>query len=150
MDIEEDKIYIMPAGMPGFSEMKRFVIIEREETWPFLSYQCVDEPGLCFYIMNPCLFKGDYTINLAQVAREMRWEEGSIEDIKTYVIVNTSAGVPEKITANLLGPLLIHEIRHEAVQVVLHDSHYSHQYLIFGAALADNSCQNEDDCKIAL
>ncbi len=130
IDVQEDKIYTMPAGMPGFPGMKRFVIIKREEIWPFLCFQCLDDAELCFYIMNPHLFKADYKVNLAQVADEMGWATAD-EDIKIYVIVNTSGGTPEKITANLLGPLLIHVKRFEAAQYVLHNSQYSHQTPIF-------------------
>ncbi|MDX9785868.1 MAG: flagellar assembly protein FliW [Desulfobacterales bacterium] len=130
MVIEPEKIYTMPGGMPGFPGMKRFVILKREEIWPFYCLQCIDDSELCFYIMDPILFKADYAINLSQTAKEAGWE-GDLEAIKLYVIVNTSAGVPEKITANLLGPLLIHIKRFEAVQLVLHDSNYSHQHPIF-------------------
>ena len=122
--------------MPGFPGMKRFVILEREEVWPFYCFQCVDDAGLCFYIMNPHLFMADYRINLSHASTEIGWGD-HVEDIKVYVIVNTSAGVPEKITANLMGPLLIHVKRYEAAQYVLHDGKYSHQTPIFKAATSD-------------
>jgi flagellar assembly factor FliW len=70
---------------------------------------------------------------MKQAATEAGWDDDDPEDIKLYVIVNTSAGVPEKITANLIGPLVINTRRFEAVQLVLHNSPYSHQYLIFNA-----------------
>ena len=132
IQIDEGHIYTMPAGMPGFQGMKRFVIIEKEETWPFHCFQCLDDPDLSFFIMNPYLFMADYNVNLKQAALEAGWQDDSEEEIKTYVIVNTTAGVPEKITANLIGPLLINTKRFGAVQLVLHNSPYSHQHLIFG------------------
>lgn len=131
MEIEDDQIVTMPEGMPGFRNMKRFVIIEREEIWPFSCYQCLDDPILSFYIMSPSLFMADYKVDIQQGIREAGWEGDSPEDVKLYVIVNTSAGVPEKITANLVGPLLVNTRRHEAEQLVLHNSTYSHQHPIF-------------------
>jgi flagellar assembly factor FliW len=133
IDIDGGKVYTMPDGMPGFLSMKRFIIIERENIWPFQCYQCLDDPGLSFFIMNPYLFKADYEVDMKQAATEAGWDGDDPEDIKLYVIVNTSAGVPEKITANLIGPLVINTRRFEAVQLVLHNSPYSHQYLIFNA-----------------
>ncbi|MFH0730476.1 MAG: flagellar assembly protein FliW [Pseudomonadota bacterium] len=130
-EIREEKIISMPAGMPGFLGCKRFLIIEREETWPFYVYQCVDDKALSFYIMNPFLFNADYEVNLDQAIKEMRWLPDDRDHIKIYVIVNTTAGVPEKITANLLGPLIINTRNGEAVQLVLHNSPYSHKHLIF-------------------
>lgn len=130
MDIDEEQIYTMPTGMPGFPGTKRFVIIERQEIWPFCCYQCLDEPELSFYIMNPHLFEANYHVDLPYAAKEIGWEE-EITDIGVYVIVNTSAGIPDKITANLMGPLLVHAKRREAVQFVLHEGKYSHQTPVF-------------------
>lgn len=130
-EIEDGRIITMPGGMPGFHDFKRFVIIEREEIWPFSCYQCVDDAELCFYIMNPALFMADYKLDMKEALREAGWEGDNPEDVKLYVIVNTSAGVPEKITANLIGPLAINTRRCEADQLVLHNSPYSHQHLIF-------------------
>lgn len=122
----------MPAGMPGFLGQKRFVIIEREEVWPFFVYQCLDDENLSFFIMDPFLFKADYVVNLDQAIKEMGWAAEDRDRIKIYAIVNTSSGIPEKITANLLGPLVVNTRTNEAVQLVLHNSPYSHQHSIFG------------------
>jgi len=130
MEIEDGQIVTMQGGMPGFRNMKRFVIIEREEIWPFSCYQCLDDPLLSFYIMSPSMITADYKVNIRQGLREAGWEGDSPEDVKLYVIVNTSAGVPEKITANLIGPLLVNTRRLEAEQLVLHNSSYSHQHPI--------------------
>jgi flagellar assembly factor FliW len=134
LEIEEDQVYIMQGGMPGFRGMKRFVIIEREEMWPFSCFQSLDDPGLSFYIMNPALFMSDYQLDMDEAIREAGWEGDAPEDVKLFVIVNTSAGVPEKITANLIGPLVVNTRRHETDQLVLHNSPYSHKYPIFSQA----------------
>jgi flagellar assembly factor FliW len=135
MEIEDGRIVTMPDGMPGFSEMKRFVIIEKEEIWPFCCYQSLDDPGLCFFIMDPLLFKADYAVDMVQAIREAGWEGASLEDVGLYVIVNTSSGIPDQITANLIGPLVINTGRAEAVQLVLHHSPYSHKHRIFPASV---------------
>jgi flagellar assembly factor FliW len=147
--IEEDKIISMPSGMPGFLECKRFVIIERKETWPFYVFQSMDDKDLSFFIMNPFLFKPDYEVNLDQAIKEMKWFADDYKDIKIHVIVNTTAGIPEKITANLLGPLIINTRNNEAVQLVLHNSPYSHQHLIFGKTDPDEKMPEGKSRKIA-
>ena len=143
MDIEDDKIYTMPDGMPGFSDMKRFVLFEREELWPFACYQSLDESALCFYVMSPYLFLAEYTVDLKQAIKEAQWEGDDAEDIKLYVIVNTSSGVPEQITANLVGPLIVNMKRLEAVQLVLHNSSYSHQHRIFSSPASNLSSREQ-------
>lgn len=131
MEIEEEQIVTMTGGMPGFRDMKRFVIVDRKEIWPFSCFQSMDDAGLSFYIIDPALFMPDYRLDMQQVVREAGWEGDGPETVKVYVIVNTSAGVPEKITANLIAPLVVNNRRREADQLVLHNSPYSHQYLIF-------------------
>lgn len=131
IQIEEKKIITMPADMPGFPGRKYFIILERKKTRPFYWYQCVDDPDLAFVIINPCLFKPDYSVDLTQTLKEMSWEADGKKNVEIYVVVNTSKGVPDKITANLIGPLLINIKRYEAVQMVIHDSSYSHKYPVF-------------------
>jgi flagellar assembly factor FliW len=148
-EIKEDKIIFMPGGMPGFLECKRFVIIEREETWPFFFFQCIYDKDLSFFIMNPFLFKPDYEVNRDQVIKEMAWSADDHDQIKIYAIVNATAGIPEKITANLLGPLVINICANEAVQLVLHNSPYSHKHPIFGETGPPESTQYVDCRKAA-
>ena len=132
IQIAEDKIITMPAGMPGFPGRRRFVILEREETLPFYWYQCVDDPDLALVIMDPYLFKPDYSVDLNPALKEMSWEADGRDSLRLYVVVNASEGVPEKITANLIGPLVINTRKREAVQIVIYDSRYSHRYPILG------------------
>lgn len=131
IEIDESRVIIMPAGMPGFPGMQHFVILEREETRPFLWYQCVDDPGLAFVIINPNLFEPDYAVDFRAVLREMSWDEGREQDLEIYAIVNASEGIPEKITANLIGPLVINTRKKEATQMVITGSLYSHKQPIF-------------------
>lgn len=132
IQVEKGKIITMPGGMPGFPGMKRFVILDRKETRPFYWYQCVDSSDLAFAIMNPRLFKPDYSVDLKSTIREMSWEADSKNDLVLYVVVNASGDVPEKITANLVGPLVINTKKCEAVQVIVQNSPYSHRHPIFG------------------
>jgi flagellar assembly factor FliW len=131
VEIDETRVITMPAGMPGFPGMARFVILEREETQPFLWYQCVDDPDLAFVILNPKLFQPGYSVDLGAALRDMSWGGDKEEDLAVYVIVNASEGVPEKITANLIGPIVINTVKKEAAQLVVTGSLYSHKQPVF-------------------
>ena len=131
VEIDGSKVIRMPSGMPGFPEMKRFVVLEREETRPFLWYQCVDDPGLAFVIVDPHLFQPDYSVDLGTAMRDMSWRDDRGEDLAVYVIVNASEGVPENITANLIGPIVVNSGKKEATQLVITGSPYSHKQPIF-------------------
>jgi flagellar assembly factor FliW len=132
--VDEGKIIIMPGGMPGFPGMKRFIILDREETRPFYWYQSVDNSDLAFVIMNPRLFKPDYSVDLKSTIKEMSWEMEPKGNLALYVVVNASSDVPEEITANLLGPLVINTKKCEAVQMVIQNSPYSHKHPVFAGS----------------
>lgn len=129
IEIEEKKILTMPEGLPGFPGFVRFILIEDPKTIPFCWYQSVEEPNLALIVMNPFLFKPDYEIDLAGFIVSRGWEDVSIEDLLVYVVVNISKGTTEKrITANLIGPLVINSKNNEAIQVAISSSSYSHQH----------------------
>ena len=127
--IEEEKIITMPFGMLGFPDVKRFVILQHKENSPFFWYQSVDDPMLAFVIMSPFLFKPDYKVDLKNVLEEMSWmEEEKQNNLELYVVVNIPKGAPDKMTANLIGPILINNKIYQAVQMVISDSHYTHKF----------------------
>lgn len=129
IEIDEKKILTMPDGLPGFEGFERFVLLEDQKTSPFCWFQCVDEPNLCIIIINPFLFKPDYAIDTREFIENRGWQDVVPEELLVYVVVNVSSREEgTKITANLMGPLLINPKINEAVQVVISDTTYSHQY----------------------
>ena len=130
IDTPEEKIITMPTGLPGFPGRRRFIIVEREETRPFCWYQSVDDPNLALVIVNPYLFKPDYLVDPRAALKEMSWEADGGDGLILYVVVNISEGVPKKITANLIGPIVVNTQKREAVQMVVYDSPYSYQHPI--------------------
>ena len=128
IDIPDDKIIAMPLGLPGFQGRNRFVLLERKETRPFCWYQSVDDPNLAMVIMNPFLFNADYAVDIEPALKEMAWKGDALEKMAVYVVLTFHDGGPYRITANLIGPIIINTLKCEAVQLVIHDSPYSHQH----------------------
>ena len=130
--IEEDKIITVPKGIPGFPGMDRYILLDHEAIRPFVSLQSVEDGTLAFYLMDPFLFKPDYKVDVEPYIKEMKWEQGDRDKIFVYVILNVADNDPKKITANLIGPLLINIKKNQAVQMLLSDKDYTHKFLIFG------------------
>jgi flagellar assembly factor FliW len=130
IEIDETKIITMPEGLPGFAGFDRFVLLEDEKIAPFSWFQSINEPDLALVIMNPLLFKPDYQVNgLENFIVTQGWTNTTVSDFLIYVVVNISKGKEEqKVTANLMGPLIINSKNNEAIQVVISDSSYSHQH----------------------
>ncbi|MDY7037268.1 MAG: flagellar assembly protein FliW [Thermodesulfobacteriota bacterium] len=129
INIAEERILNMPSGMLGFPDKKQYIILQHKEDSPFSWYQSVDDPALAFVIMSPFLFKSDYNVDLTHILEEMSWA-GDIKNnnLELYVVVNIPKGSPEKMTANLIGPILINSKTCQALQMVISDSPYSHKH----------------------
>ncbi|MCA1787348.1 MAG: flagellar assembly protein FliW [Desulfobacteraceae bacterium] len=129
IEVDEKKILHMPHGLPGFGGCEKFVLLEDPKTAPFCWFQSVDEPDLSLIVMNPFLFKPDYTLDLDDYMKTLNWKGITPKDLVIFVVVNVREKDREKtITANLMGPLVINPKKNEAVQVVISDSPYSHQH----------------------
>jgi len=127
--VDEQKIIIMPFGMLGFPDEKRYVIVQHKENSPFFWYQSVDDPSLAFVITSPFFFVPDYSVSLDDAINQMSWDDEKIEEkVELYVVVNIPNGVPNKMTANLIGPLLVNTESFQALQMVVTDSPYSHRF----------------------
>ncbi len=127
VSLEEEKILGMPFGMLGFPDKNRFVILQHKEGSPFYWYQSVDDPALAFVITSPLLFMPDYEVDTKNVLMEMPWDKIG-DALEFYVVVNIPKGLPEKMTANLIGPILINNKTRQAVQIVMPDSPYTHNH----------------------
>jgi len=129
IDIDESLILNMPEGLPGFPGFERFILIERPETAPFCWFQSVDQPNLNLVIMSPFFFKPDYEPELETIIEIRNWHGVENKELQVFVVVNISGeGNDKKITANLMGPIVVNQRTKEAVQFVFSNSTYSHQH----------------------
>ncbi len=129
IEIDENKTLSMPEGLPGFSGFERFVLLEDPKTAPFCWLQSLEEPNLALVLMSPFLFKPDYEIDLKGFIASRGWKNVEAKDLLVYVVINISKGEGvNKITANLIGPIIINLKKNEAIQVAISNSIYSHRH----------------------
>lgn len=131
VQIDETKIITMPKGVPGFVDLKKFIILDHEDIRPFHSFQSIDDGNFAFIIMDPFLFMMDYYVDIAPYLKEMAWESETPDDLFLYVIINATDPDPRRITANLMGPLLINTKKNQGIQMMVNDRRYSSKYLVF-------------------
>jgi len=115
----------------GFNELSEFIIISRPESEPFKWLQSVDDPAVCFVIVDPMLVVNQYTIDVS--AHDIKILKGSEkqEDYQIYVIVTVPKGRPEQISVNLQGPIVLNVKSLTALQMVLNNPEYNIRYNIF-------------------
>jgi flagellar assembly factor FliW len=127
IEIDEKNIIDFPEGIPGFENVKKFVLLSNEDS-PFQWLQGVDNPHLAFVVIDPRLCKEDYVVDVEDA-------EVEILDIRdsSKVLVYSIVVVPEdisKMTANLKAPVLINTENNKGKQVILNNEDYPIKYYI--------------------
>ncbi len=139
VDIAEESILHMPDGMLGFECYKRFVLLEDKPGVEFKWLQAVDNPALAFIVIDPMAFFPDYEMNLTdEEAESLDIRDASEAVVLTTVTVNKEEG---KVTANLLGPVVINSRTLQARQIVLQDDRYGTKHIIGEVPRADSKCE---------
>lgn len=134
--VHEGDIIHMPRGMLGFPDQKRYIILQHKADSFFYWYQSLDDPSLAFVIISPFYFVPDYHVEIEDTFKDMAWDESmERKGLELYVVVKIPKGQPQKMTANLIGPILINTAARQAVQMVLPNTSYSHQFPILPSSL---------------
>ena len=61
LDLPEDRFIFFPWGIPGFEQLKRFVLLEHRQG-PFRWLQAVDDPDVAFVVCPPDVFGVQYKV----------------------------------------------------------------------------------------
>lgn len=124
----ETDVITFPAGIPGFERNRRFVLVEIPDYVPFEWLVCIDGSRLRFAIINPLLFRPDYSPNMTKEQLEDLGIEKP-EDVLVFAIVTIKEN-PTESTANLVGPVVINKTRRLGKQVIIDDDRYTTQEAI--------------------
>ena len=114
LEVDEGKIINFPDGLPGFPEIKRYILMDYKDT-PIKWLQAMDNPDVAFIVAEPSILSPDYSIKLDAAIREYLQLKND-EDLAALVIIRVEDG---KVIANFQGPLLLNASLMRGVQVVL-------------------------------
>ena len=118
------------AGLPGFPEAHRFVLVRLGEAdSPFSMLRSLDEPELEFVVAAPGMFFPHYEPEIDDSVAG-RLGLGRADDALLLVIV-TVAEQPADSTANLLGPIVVNRHSRLAAQAVLDAGRYATKEALF-------------------
>ena len=129
MEIDKEKIITFSEGLLAFEEEKEFVIINTDDKAQFSWLQSINTPELAFVIMNPFFAFPDYEIIIPKrIQKKLKIEEE--KDVAIYSIVVIPEDM-EKMTTNLLGPIIINIKEKLGKQIILDDDRYTTKHFIF-------------------
>ena len=126
VEVDESRIINFTSGLLGFSNFKRFTLLQPDDEGVFFWLQSLDATELAFVVTDPSLWVKDYqaTIRRDQM-EELRLD--SLDAAQIFVIVNRYEAA---LTANLQGPLVVNVKTRDAVQLVLAEKRWSTRHEI--------------------
>lgn len=130
VQIAEDKVIEFPKGLLGFSQYKRYCLLEPGEDSCFFWLQSTDEPSLAFVVTDPSFFVPDYSVPIRPEQME-ELDMSRLEDAQVFVIVNK---VDQHLTGNLQGPLVINTMTRRGEQMVLAEKRWTTRHTLMKVA----------------
>jgi flagellar assembly factor FliW len=129
LEFEAAAVLEFPAGLPGFEDQTRFVLVEQPATAPVVFLQSLLSPELCFLAAPMVAVDPGY--DLAVTPEDLRLIE--LDDQRqprpgdeVVCLALLSAAEDGPLTANLLAPVVVNVRTRRAIQAVRVDSRYSH------------------------
>jgi len=141
----EDIIHL-PEGLVGMPELRQWLILDMGDDLPMKWFQSLDRGDFGFPVSQPAFFADTYDIDLPESSYPVL--QGREGEWLAVLIITTIHPGGQRITGNLLAPLVINVDTRQGLQMVLSDMELSVQqemnYLKFGLAVDGQSSENGD------
>lgn len=119
IDIEENKIIHFPLGIPGFTNLKRYILLDYKD--PIKWLHAVDDPDVAFIVTEPFGLFPDYSLTVEDDVEEFLEIKDAAETV-VLVILNVA---DNRLNANLKAPIIVNISKLKATQMILEDDRYS-------------------------
>jgi flagellar assembly factor FliW len=126
-----------PQGIPGFQDLRDFVIVSQGEESPFFLMQSVEKSEVSFALVNPFEVYLNYDIDLPESTLESL-EIKEDKDVIIYTMVTLRDPVQES-TANLVAPIVVNRSTQRGVQTVLTADKLSVRERLFAPVIAEEA-----------
>ncbi len=116
-ETSENKIIDFPAGLPGFEDLRKFIIVEADNTKPIYWLQSIENKHIALPVIVSFAIINDYNIDI----RENELEDLDLESKNDLLILNVVV-IPEdvrKMTVNLAAPVVINAKRGIGKQIII-------------------------------
>lgn len=128
IEVEESETIELPKGLIGFPELKRFVLLDHDKDSPFKWLQSSEDGEIAFVLINPLLFKPNYTVEVTE-GEVSDLDLKSEEDAVISVIITMPTN-PKNMTANLKAPLVFNLKNRTGKQIILNNPDYTTRHNI--------------------
>lgn len=122
-DYKEDDILIFKKGLPGFENLKKFILFSVEENELFNILHSIEDEEIGFVVTSPFNVLENYEFRLQDEYIE-RLKIEKPEDVLVLNTVTLSSKV-ENITVNLKAPIIINIKGKLGEQIILDSDKYN-------------------------
>ncbi len=116
-DTKDSKLIEFPQGLPGFEELRQFIILEVPQTKPVYWLQSTENKYIALPVILSFEIMDDYYIDI----RENELEELQVESQNDLLVMNVVVipGKIEEMTVNLAAPIIINAVRGIGKQIII-------------------------------
>lgn len=129
----EDSVIRMERGPLGFEEETRFVLLQQPAQYPLVYLQSVRTAELCFLALPVLAVDSEYVLQLSPEDAALIGVPGQPvigRDVLCLALLTVHTDGP---TANLLAPVVVNLQSRAALQCIVADGGYSHQFALMRA-----------------
>jgi len=145
LNYRSEDVIQLPDGLVGMPGLRNWLILDMGDDVPLKWFQSLDRGDFGFPVTLPRFYRDDYApVVSADVRSRLRC---SAEDDLTTLIITTIHPGGEKLTGNLMAPLVVDRATGRGAQLTLDDARYGMRqeidYVKFGLAVPSDSSDND-------
>ncbi|RHW65658.1 flagellar assembly protein FliW [Clostridium botulinum] len=129
IEYEEKDVIYFEKGIPGFQELKKFIIFPVEDNDVFSVFHSIEKEDMGIIVTSPFNIEKDYEIQLEEEQRK----KIELQNEKDALVLNTVTLNPDidKITVNLRAPIIINIKEKIGEQIIINSDKYSVKHPLF-------------------
>ena len=136
IEVDDRQRIKFPHGILGFEDIKEYVIINAEQE-PFFWLQSIEVQDTAFVLINPDIFRQDYSKKILQEIGETGKQDP--ENFLIFAIV-TIPSEHKEMTANLQGPILIDRKNKTGIQMISDNPEWNVRHKILDEMKGTKTC----------
>jgi flagellar assembly factor FliW len=130
----DDDVLTFPAGVPGFWHATRFLLLPHPSNRSISYLQSADVPSLRFILVAAFSVVPEYELSIEPWdIKNLAPPEQVLTELESWFVISTPQ--PDRLTINMLAPVVISRKARRGVQAVRSDTRYSHAFPLDDAAL---------------
>lgn len=137
VEVAADTVLDFPQGLVGLSHLRRFALLAGKG--PFRWLQSLDDPDATFVVIDSDEVVSTYEIHPAADDIRVVMQADEPAPLCALLIVTIPRDEPDRMTANLMAPLIVNTERRVGVQAVLPDRYPVRYPLTFAEAAHDGA-----------